>query len=278
MPCNQKLIVMKKTLTIAIMLLFAIASVSAKDVIITRDGKKIECYVVKTNSKGVEYRTNNPDNGPIFELTNDEAATITFESGEVYVFQTSAPETVKYGSLTPEIDSDGLPKPIEGMAVRRESDDAYYMGSMKMDEEQFERFLQRNCTPAYERFRTGVKLKRTGWALFGVGIGMTISGVALVASGVRYYKVTSKSTSIEVTEITDPVNRSLYIPGAIFLSFGSAALTASIPLLCVGIHKKDHAYETYNEQCTNRQAYSHNNEVRLNLSASHNGLGFSLNF
>ena len=264
---------MKKSLTIAIMLLFAIASVSAKDVIITRDGKKIECYVVKTSSKGVEYRTNNPDSGPVFELTNDEAATITFESGEVYVFQASVPETPKSGSLTPDIDSDGLPKPIEGMAIRRESDDAYFMGTMKMDEEQFERFLQRNCTPAYERFRSGVQLKRTGWALFGTGAGLFISGIALYASGYRVYTYNSN------TELWYYENKaSLWIPGAIFMSFGSAALSASIPLLCVGIHKKDHAYETYNEQCTNRRAYSRNDDVRLNLSASQNGLGFSLNF
>ena len=267
---------MKKSLIIAITLLLAVITASAQDKIITKDGKQLAVKVEKIDpEKGsVEYHDWDNLTGPIFVLSKEKVATILFENGNVYVFEETAETSGKSES---KYDSAGLPKAVEGVSIIKYNDDDYRLGDIRMDEDQLERFLQTNCTPAYERFRTGVQLKRTGWALFGVGAGLCAVGMALTCSGLYATKYTydsSKGWDVEEHYI----NNGLYIPGAILLSFGSAAWTASIPLLAVGIHKKDHAYETYNEQCSQKR-YSFRPEFQLNLKGGDaTGLGFALNF
>lgn len=283
---------MKHSLTIAILLLCA-AFVQAQDKIITRDGRQIEAKVERVKSNGVEYRMWNNLTGPLFEMTDAEAVTIIFSNGTTHVFQAPAAQTTQPGGYAPaygdnrqrmtaQIDDQGLPIPIPGVQVVKwnNDDDDYRLGGVKMDEERFELFLQKNCTPAYERFRSGVKMKRAGWALFGSGLGIWTAGLALCLSGIDYYVVVYDGKgNVKDYSSMDNSRYNCYVAGAVLCAFGSAALTASIPLMIVGIHKKDHAYETYNEQCARSLSSNSTPEFRLNLTTGHvNGLGVSLNF
>lgn len=72
--------------------------VSAQDVIITRDSKKIEARVLEVNEETIRYKKySNPD-GPEYVHPKNDIITIVYENGRVEVFEmenASVPDTVK---------------------------------------------------------------------------------------------------------------------------------------------------------------------------------------
>ena len=58
----------------------------AQDVIITKDGKKIESKILEVNEYDIKYKNfENPD-GPTYTMKKSEIATIVYEGGQVDVF------------------------------------------------------------------------------------------------------------------------------------------------------------------------------------------------
>lgn len=72
--------------------------VSAQDVIVTRDSKKIESQVLEVNEETIRYKKySNPD-GPDYVHPKNDIVTIVYENGRIEVFETenaSVPDTVK---------------------------------------------------------------------------------------------------------------------------------------------------------------------------------------
>ena len=96
--------------------------VSAQDVIVTRDSKKIESQVLEVNEETIRYKKySNPD-GPDYVHPKDDILTILYENGRVEVFKTenaSVPDPVNDAVNDPVND----PEPI---AVKSEE---YMLGN-----------------------------------------------------------------------------------------------------------------------------------------------------
>jgi len=79
--------------------------VSAQDVIVTRDSKRIETRVLEVNEETIRYKKySNPD-GPEYVHPKDDILTILYENGRVEVFETekaTVPDTVNDTVNDPE--------------------------------------------------------------------------------------------------------------------------------------------------------------------------------
>ena len=117
----------------------------------------------------------------------------------------------------------------------------------------------------------GKKLKKAGWGIFSIGLAMTIGGGSMYTiSEVRREQYRDNyNNDKDYRQLIKSVN----MGGLELMSIGSIFVTAvSIPLLGVGYHRTNHAYEVFNEQCATPE------KLTLNLQASQNGLGLALNF
>ena len=68
---------------------------SAQDIIVTRDSKKIEAKVTEVNRDDVKYKVFTNQEGPTYTLPKSDIASIVYQNGQVDTFETpaSAPST-----------------------------------------------------------------------------------------------------------------------------------------------------------------------------------------
>lgn len=130
----------------------------------------------------------------------------------------------------------------------------YSYGNTQMDEEAFRKFLMNNDREAFLKYMKSQQLIYAGW-------GTMIGGaLCFVAMGVcihyeSYYK-----------------SENCYIAWCSLVGIGCAAVTTSIPLLCIGYTRQKNSINMFNGQNNQQPALS------LNLQASQNGVGLALNF
>jgi hypothetical protein len=79
---------MKKVLLVLISVLITF-SVFAQDIIVTREGKKIESKVLEINEYDIKYKNLENLDGPIYTMKKSEIATILYANGQVDVFNMS---------------------------------------------------------------------------------------------------------------------------------------------------------------------------------------------
>lgn len=120
---------------------------------------------------------------------------------------------------------------------------AYKYGEVGMNDKEMLIFLKNNCPAAYKRMMSGKKCKVAGWTMFGVGCGLLVTGVNLVALLDEGYSITILS---------------------------SISIGASLVVLPVGYACYNNAYKVYNKRCTTA--------MTLNLTSSQNGIGLALCF
>lgn len=245
----------------------------AQDLIITRDGQRLEAKVLEVSSAEVKYKEFNNQDGATFILRADEINTVVFENGSVKVF--NAPSQVQSQNQTLSQANDNQPAAaVEEPAVVEEAlpqaalftmdDDIYFLGDRKFTEAEYLAFVQENCQPAYEAFMKGAKLRKTGWQLLASGLPILTAGIVLCGVGVGVGR-----------EQNNPQLRDgLCIPGAIFVSVGTGLSIGSIPCLIVGSVKKNNSYEVYNEQCAPKPTAT----LDFRLQTSQNGIGLAMRF
>lgn len=84
---------MKHFLFIFAFALFAVQSLMAQDIIVTRQAERIDAKIMEVSETEIKYRrTSNPE-GPIFVLGVDKIASIVYANGEVQVFEKEQPQT-----------------------------------------------------------------------------------------------------------------------------------------------------------------------------------------
>lgn len=71
------------------MMLFVLSALGA-DIIITKDGKKIESIVAEITSNEVKYRKASNPNGPLYTILISEIVLIDYENGEQDVFSSES--------------------------------------------------------------------------------------------------------------------------------------------------------------------------------------------
>lgn len=162
----------------------------------------------------------------------------------------------------------------------------YSYGATQMDEKAFRLFMQKNNREAYLKYMQSKQLIYAGW-------GTMIGGaLCLVAMGVYidysfYYSDiawdirSSYSSDKDLASSADFGKYEQYYEKHMdcqkawmaLLGVGSAVVTTSIPLLCIGYKRQKNAINMFNEQNSRQQA-----PITLNLQASQDGIGLALNF
>lgn len=122
------------------------------------------------------------------------------------------------------------------------------------------------CQQAWKDYKKADALWKTGWGLFGAGIGLTTFGFTygiLSGFGVGAYPPDQRTPEMEARPIA----------GLTIGSIGSGMLVASIPCLAVGQVRRKTAKKIYDEQCGQQQP-----PLTFNIQSSANGLGIAMKF
>lgn len=238
---------MKKIILLAVA---AIASltVNAQDIIVTRDGQRIDAKITEVSSSEVRYKEWNNQDGPTFVLRADEMNTIIYQNGTVKTFEhapAAAAETI-------------LPVGY----ITRDDNNVYILGNRRMSETEYIDFICQNCKPAYDYYQSGVGLWKAGTNLLGVGIGLMLGGVVWVVCGQYAFNDYTYA-------------RAFTIGGAVLLGVGGASTLGAIPCMVVGGIRKKRSHEIYNESCAPKQEAM---AVTFGLSPAPGGLGLRMNF
>ena len=242
---------MKKLVTLCVICLASICLYS-QDIIVTMDEKKIDAKILEVSKTEVRYKELDNLEGPVFVIATSDINTIIYSSGKVSVFK---------HDLESEQKRDGLYTQGVGSQITK-IDDYYYLADAKMTEEEYLNYIKLNCPEAWASYAKGYNLWKTGWGLFGVGIGLsTLVGVPLWVSG--------------AFDLYNTGNAGLLIGGCTTFTIGCIASTACIPCLIVGGIKKNNSHKVYNEVCASKNTMS---SLELDLQTSQNGIGFALKF
>lgn len=233
-----------KSLVLVVVLMLS-AFVSAQDIIITTDERKIEAKIVEVSKSEIRYKEIGDLEGPTFVLSTKEINSILYSSGKVTVF--------KHTPTAPEFKNNG--------ARITKTDDFYYLGDTRLTEAEYLSFIRLNCPEAWVSYVKGRRLWANGWCLFGLGLGATFGlGVPLTVAGSRDARYNGRY--------------GMLASGCTFLTLGCLATTACIPCLIVGGIKKNNSHEVYNEVCATKERAA----LELDFQAGQNGMGLALKF
>ncbi len=157
--------------------------------------------------------------------------------------------------------------------------DQYYVGQTPITQQMQLNLMKNTCPEAYQQYKQGKLLTNTGWSLM-AACPVLILGVAVPAlcadPNLPPYNYTYNGVEIVRDEVYWQRQHTFHAKRAAFwsvFSIGCASFVASIPLISVGYHKRNHSIETYNLQCAPKEP-----AVTYSLTAGQNGLGVAVNF
>ena len=119
------------------------------------------------------------------------------------------------------------------------------------------------CIEAWQNYHKADVLWKTGWGLFGAGLGVAVGGAIL--------------GSLTIQDHLPPSERDQWIAnqaGFYTMIAGAGITAASIPCLAVGQVRRKAAMNMYNESgCQQEQPL-----VQFSIQTSSNGLGLAMHF
>ena len=180
---------MRKFTTLVLMSLSL--AISAQDIIVTRDNKRIDANITEVSGDNIRYKKANSPDGPVFVMPVKDINSIVYKNGDVQTFEEttatqSQPAAVKKSEPAPksevanekiiytaaEFTGDTLPRfeykkvfiPEKGKMKKR-----YCGGNMVLNKREFKIFLQRNCPEAYKELKKAQTLNIIGSSITVVG-------------------------------------------------------------------------------------------------------------
>ena len=180
---------MRKFTTLVLMSLSL--AISAQDIIVTRDNKRIDANITEVSGDNIRYKKANSPDGPVFVMPVKDINSIVYKNGDVQTFEETAatqsqPAAVKKSEPAPksevanekiiytaaEFTGDTLPRfeykkvfiPEKGKMKKR-----YCGGNMVLNKREFKSFLQRNCPEAYKELKKAQTLNIIGSSITVVG-------------------------------------------------------------------------------------------------------------
>ena len=250
---------MKKILTLAFAILCStICLMAAKkfDLIIKTNSEKIEALIQEVGDTEVKYKKANNPKGPMFVIKLADISSIVYANGDVQAIAHNG-EAQPQAVSQPKGGEDR--KASQQEALTRDGNTYFYKGK-PMGQKEFVEFIKADCDIAYQHYLKNRKMERTGWALFGVGLGVCAVGgtlLQLMSDGQK----------------GDAETAMIYASYAAY-AMGAGMVAAGIPLICVGNIKKKNSHEVYNMHCDQPQAF----QPELKLTSGPNGLGLALSF
>ena len=247
---------MKKTFTL-LSLLFCVTLLTAQDIIITKDSKRIEAKIIEVTPTTVKYKKWTYQDGPdIYEAKNNIAA-IMWGNGEVEAFNEET-KVVEEKPVTTQ------KKETENVVIAKTENNNYVVGTGNLSlvrlengdymcddrliaKENIKEFYANNCYDAYLMYKKSSNTGTAAWVLLGSGLGLTLGG-SLACIG-----------DLDV--------------GLSLLITGLVADIACIPFACVSLKQNNKAMDIYNQQCNKKKEIA-----TLNFGTTQNGIGFVLTF
>lgn len=162
---------MRKFTTLVLMSLSL--AVSAQDIIVTRDNKRIDANITEVSGDNIRYKKANSPDGPVFVMPVKDINSIVYKNGDVQTFEETAatqsqPAAVKKSEPAPksevanekiiytaaEFTGDTLPRfeykkvfiPEKGKMKKR-----YCGGNMVLKGKEFSKFLDVYCHDVHKR-------------------------------------------------------------------------------------------------------------------------------
>ncbi len=248
---------MKKVL---ILLLAACMSATmfAADIIVTKDSQRINAKIEEVTLDAVKYRRSDNLKGPLYTIAKADVLTILYENGTTETFsQTTSQQNVQttpnYGI---QYGQNNYPNPN---VLSREGSVVFQNGKA-LSKQAYQNLLKNTCPIAFQQYKKGTALVKGGWGMFAAGTALMIGvGVPLYYCG-----------AVEYLYYDAYGGYSMLASGVAMMTIGGAAITASVPMLCVGYIKRNRSVDTYNNNCAPA--------ITCNLTAGQNGLGIAMNF
>lgn len=181
---------MRKFTTLVLMSLSL--AISAQDIIVTRDNKRIDANITEVSGDNIRYKKANSPDGPVFVMPVKDINSIVYKNGDVQTFEetaatqsqpaavsaTPAPITTSTAASEPtvykalEFKGDVLPEIEYKKAVvpgKKKMKKRYCGGNMVLNKREFKIFLQRNCPEAYKELKKAQTLNIIGSSITVVG-------------------------------------------------------------------------------------------------------------
>lgn len=254
---------MKKSLALFCFVAFC-AALSAQDILVTAKAERIEALITEVSPTEIRYKKWNYQDGPTFVVSVNDLSAVIFKNGEVQVFnkKTAAATTTKQTTAqtttannqeaTPTTASTPAKKNVFNASVSDESlgyiyrdDGEFVYQGRYISEKEYARILEKNCPVAYQKYKKANRCAIAGSVFTGIGCGCLIGGICTSF-------VSAKEATIALCSVS------------------VVTLSASLPLLIIGIKNERKSIDTYNENCASKLALS----VNLNPT----GVGLALNF
>ena len=116
------------------------------------------------------------------------------------------------------------------------------------------------CSEAWQKYKNGDTLWKTGWGLLGAGLGVGTGGGLLFVYGRPYFRIGSSGP--------DPLATSAFS----LFCLGAGAVVAAVPCLIVGQVRRKSAIKSYQENCVQEQI------TTFKIQSSSDGIGLAIQF
>lgn len=120
------------------------------------------------------------------------------------------------------------------------------------------------CAEAWNNYQKANTMWKTGWGLFGAGLGLGVAGGVMFPLG---------AFGASSTPEGNPQARAVAVTGLTCMLACSGMVIASIPCLAIGQARRKEALREYQESCSANQS-----EMSFYLQYSSNGIGLAMRF
>lgn len=230
------------------------SSLSAQDIILTKDSDMIEADVQEISDDFVTYKAFNNQDGPIYRIATSKVVKIKFKNGTEQTFNKQAsPYVARPATIS------GTEIPSGQLAYRN---GALYCGGTKLTETDLQSLLP---VDLYKQANGGLNMRKHGKRL--VMAGSILSALGTATTITLYYSVyVDQDYSWEGT-----TGAGFYLLGIAATGAGFTCLAAGIPLYCVGQYRAKKAASSYNMA----NGYP---ELSFNIGSTRNGFGVFMTF
>ncbi|MBQ7697715.1 MAG: hypothetical protein IJT35_03950 [Paludibacteraceae bacterium] len=229
---------------------------TAQDIIITNDAKKIESTILEVSKTEIRYKETANPNGPTFVLSTAEISSIIYANGQTQVFSSSTPDKHSPTHSSTSASADSTPSPISTSKQTTEKNmgkgrifrdnNEYMYNDIYISSKEVERILKRENSSAYAKWRQGKGMKIGGAVCSGIGGGLIFVSLCCIGSN-----------TLKGTLVMDGVG---------------------IAMIGVGLGVSLGANGCYNKAIDIYNSTYDETAMRLNFIVDHNGVGFALNF
>jgi len=218
----------------------------SQDVIVTKSSEQIRAKIIEVTDDAVSYKKYHDQEGATFVLKKDKIKIISWENGDVDVYE----EVVSEQNVPSVVESDILPY------ITRKFGSFHLDNGTVYDRDQFQQFLvEKNLSTIWTQYSSGSTLLATGWGLIAGGTVIEILGLSIVRDGLGGFLI-----------------------GLPICIVGGVVGIVGIPLAISGSTKKNNAIYDYNTIYAGKPRTQYSQNLTFKAGLTGNGLGFTLNF